>query len=94
MKFEGQLVHDIDTSMIQSEAKEINLKFLMDALIKGSNLNKCCLDNFEFIVSGTKCVILSLSHPVPVSFAPIENLYGLKVCITSYVNQKTQRKHQ
>ena len=48
-KLEDQLVYHIDTSIIQSDSKEVNLKSLMDPLIKTSNMNNCCLENSELI---------------------------------------------
>ena len=93
-KHKDQLIYDVDTSITQSETEGITLKFLIDTLIQKTNLNKCCLENFQFNVSGGKCVILSLSHPVPVKINHKEQLYGVEVSIKSFISQKMENGEQ
>jgi hypothetical protein len=89
-RLEDQLVYNIDTSICQSETEGVTIKWLMDALIKKANMKKCCSENLDFNASDEKCVIFSLSHPVPVQISHVEELYGVKFSIASFIHQENE----
>ena len=88
LTYPNEFIHYVDTSHLLSEEEDVNAKTLMDILMKENRINKCCKENISFKDSIQKCIILELSHPVPINLTKLEALQGRKLILSSSVSQE------
>ena len=87
--FSNQLIHQVDTSDLLKEKENVNLKCLINALMKKNTASQCCLENMFFKKPVKRWIVLELSHPVCIHPSTSDLVCGRKLIITSSVSEET-----
>ena len=85
-RFPEQIIHQLDTSNSLSEQVNLNVKCLVEVLMKKNALNKCCLESN--IYSSKKIALVEFSHPIFLDLTSSNEIYGHKLIINSFVSEE------